>query len=77
MRRALGITAALLLAPAAASAQRRERPRNVITIQPLSGVTGYFDLEYERALGRRFSVYVAPGAIFSRSYPAFASACAA
>jgi hypothetical protein len=67
VRRAIGITAALLLAPAAASAQRPERPRNVITIQPLSGVTGYFDLEYERAFGRRFSVYAAPGAIFSRT----------
>ena len=67
MRRALGLTAALLLAPSAASAQRPERPRNVITIQPLSGVTGYFDLEYERAFGRRFSVYAAPGAIFSRT----------
>ncbi|MBK8695560.1 MAG: hypothetical protein IPN17_25610 [Deltaproteobacteria bacterium] len=67
MRRALGLTAALLLAPATASAQRPERPRNVITLQPLSGVTGYFDLEYERALGRRLSVYAAPGAIFSQT----------
>lgn len=51
-------------APALARAQPL-RPRNVVTWQPLSLVTGYVDLEYERALGRRFSAYVAPGAIFS------------
>ncbi len=49
-----------------ALAGAQERPRNVITWQPLSLITGYVDLEYERAIGTRFSVYAAPGAVFSR-----------
>lgn len=63
---ALAATAAPALVSAQPAAARALRPRNVVTWQPLSLVTGYVDLEYERALGRRFSAYVAPGAIFSR-----------
>jgi hypothetical protein len=37
---------------------------NVVLWQPLSLITSYIDVEYERALGTRASVYVAPGAIF-------------
>jgi hypothetical protein len=66
VRRALA-WAALALAPAGASAQPARRPRNVVAVQPLSGVSGYLDLEYERALGRWASVYAAPGAIFSQT----------
>ena len=56
---------ALVAMPAIGEAQ--ERPRNVVTWQPLSLITSYIDLEYERAIGTRFSVYAAPGAIFSRT----------
>ncbi len=62
--RAAALAVALVAMPAIAGAQ--ERPRNVITWQPLSLITGYVDLEYERAIGTRFSVYAAPGAVFSR-----------
>lgn len=68
MKRAkLWVTAALVLAPASALAQRDARPRNIVVIHPLSLITGYLDLEYERALGDFFSLYAAPGAIFSRT----------
>lgn len=43
------------------------RPRNLITWQPLSLISGYVDLEYERAFGRWVSVYAAPGGIFSHT----------
>jgi hypothetical protein len=58
---------AAVSAPLLGRAQTQpSRPRNVVTLQPLSLITGYIDLEYERTLSRRFSAYVAPGAIFSR-----------
>lgn len=67
------VALALCVAPTVALAQPREaaplRARNVVAWQPLSLVTGYVDLEYERAFGRSVSVYAAPGAIFYRGRP--------
>lgn len=57
------LTFALTLAAGSAAAQAPAP--NVLTLQPLSLLSGYLDLEYERALGRLTSVYVAPGAIFA------------
>jgi hypothetical protein len=57
------LTLALTLASGGAVAQTPAP--NVLTLHPLSLITGYVDLEVERALGRMVSVYVAPGAIFA------------
>lgn len=49
-------------------AHAQETPRTTVTLQPLSLLSGYIDLEVERALGRHVSVYVAPGGIFSSGH---------
>jgi hypothetical protein len=62
------VAMALALSSVTSTAWADERrPRNVITLQPLSLVTGYIDLEYERVFGRSISAYVAPGGIFGRT----------
>lgn len=62
-RSAVAAGACVLLHVSAACAD--DPPLTTVTFQPLSLITGYIDLEVERAFGRHVSLYLAPGGNFS------------